>query len=162
MVLGQHRAQAHAVTGALRWQTATFRALTGRALYEVLALRQAVFVVEQDCAYLDADGQDEGALHLLGTDGGVLVAYLRILPPGEGRADAAIGRVITAASHRGLGLGRALMVQGLTEARRVHGDVPVFVSAQAHLAPFYASLGFVRCGEGYDEDGIPHLPMRRT
>ncbi len=128
-------------------------------MYALLRLRQEVFVVEQDCVYLDADGGDLDALHLLGWSGEDLVACIRIAKRAEWLA---IQRVITAPSHRGIGLGRALMARGLEEAARLGPDLAVTLSAQAHLRRFYESFGFVVSGPGYDEDGIPHLPMRRA
>ena len=144
----------------VQWAWIPFPAFDVDGLYSVLALRQAVFVVEQDCAYLDTDGQDAGALHLLGRREGVVVAYLRAFPPGVVYPGAAaIGRVVTHADVRGTGLGRPLMREGLRRVAASWGEVPVKVSAQAHLRGYYESLGFVVCGPGYDEDGIPHLPM---
>jgi ElaA protein len=144
-----------AVTVSWRW--ATFGELSTDALYAVLAARAEVFVVEQRCVYVDPDGLDRDALHLLGWDGEVLVAYLRVLPAGVRFPEAAIGRVLTAATHRGRGLGRAVV----GEALRRLGAWPLALSAQAHLEGFYGSFGFVRTGAAYDEDGIPHVPMRR-
>jgi len=144
------------------WTHLPWHDLRADQLYDVVKLRQDVFVVEQDCAYPDLDGRDPEALHLLGYDGATLVAYLRLFPPtphGE-RRDAVIGRVIVAASHRGTGLGVRLMREGFEQVQLLWGPTPVFVSAQAHLRRFYRGLGYRVCGEGYDEDGIPHLPMR--
>lgn len=129
-------------------------------LHAALALRQRVFVVEQDCAYQDADGLDPEAWHLLGRRDGELVAYLRALPPGAAHADIAIQRVVVAEPARRRGLGRRLVAEGLRRARETFGDAAVRVSAQAHLEEFWRSLGFEVIGPGYEEDGIPHLPMR--
>ncbi|MEO0599899.1 MAG: GNAT family N-acetyltransferase [Myxococcota bacterium] len=129
-------------------------------LYAILRLRQEVFVVEQDCAYLDADGGDEVAMHLRGYDDDALVAYLRAFPPSEDGC-VHIGRVIVVEAVRGRGLGQALMTRGADLATAKWGPHPIHLSAQAHLEPFYASLGYVATGPGYLEDGIPHLPMRR-
>lgn len=142
------------------WSWSSWRELDRDALYAVMVLRQRVFVVEQDCPYLDADGRDPEALHLLGRQDGALVAYLRAFLPDESGA-ARIGRVVTAPEVRGTGLGRPLMREGLARLHAHAGPCPVVLSAQAHLERFYASLGFAVCGPGYDEDGIPHLPMRR-
>ena len=133
-------------------------------LYAILSLRQAVFVVEQRCFYQDADGADPRAWHLRwyarpGDGPEALVAYLRVFPPDEA-GEAQIGRVLTAPSIRGTGQGRPLMRAGLAATWRTWGPCPVRLSAQAHLAGYYGSLGFVLAGEGYDEDGIPHVPMR--
>ena len=146
---------------ALAWSFTPFEGLTLERLYALLALRQSVFVVEQNCAYLDADGKDAQAYHLLGFDGPLLAASLRVFPPDE-RGDVWIGRVVTAPAVRGTGLGRPLMAEGLRRAREVFGPATCRISAQAHLAPYYGSLGFEQCGEGYLEDGIPHVPMMRA
>lgn len=144
----------------MRWFA--FDDMDAATLYEVLTLRQAVFVVEQDCAYLDADGADVLAHHLLAHDDQGLVGYLRTFAPGVQRPEAIIGRVIVRADARGTGLGARLMRSAWSALQAQHGPVPVFLSAQAHLEPWYAGLGWVVSGPGYDEDGIPHLPMVRT
>ncbi len=132
-------------------------------LYDIMTLRQRVFVVEQKCAYLDADGRDKSALHVLGVDQGTLVAYLRILPRGVRFAEPSIGRVCVHEVYRGSGLGRALVREGLDALFSAEGQpVAVALSAQAHLEPFYESLGWSRTSNVYDEDGIPHLDMVRA
>lgn len=143
----------------IAWQWQAFGDLSTQDLYALLALRQAVFVVEQDCAYQDVDGLDPGSMHLLGRRAGVLVAYLRALPPSLTGGPAAIGRVVTHGSARGQGLGRPLMREGMRRLWDTWGDQPIHISAQAHLAAYYGSLGFVQDGPGYLEDGIPHVPM---
>lgn len=146
--------------GILNWYR--FEQLSSRDLYAVVRLRESIFVVEQQCAYQDADGLDVQAEHLLVADSaGDLTAYLRTFGPGQLRDEAVIGRVVVRADQRGTGLGRRLMVEGARRLCDQHGPTDVFVSAQAHLAPWYRSLGYDVCGEGYDEDDIPHLPMRR-
>ena len=125
-----------------------------------MVLRQEVFVVEQTCWYLDADGKDQQALHLLGMVDGQIAAYTRILPKGESYQNyASIGRVITAPAFRGHGLGRPLMRESLRVLFDAYGPQAVKISAQAHLQDFYGSLGFEGVGEEYDEDGIPHRAM---
>jgi len=147
----------------MQWQWSSFDALSLTDLYAVMRLRQEVFVVEQTCPYLDADGEDPVCHHLLGWQEGALVAYLRAFPPGgEVHPEAVIGRVITAAPIRGQGMGRVLMVEGHRQIVQTWGAQPIWLSAQAHLARFYGSLGYAVCGPGYDEDGIPHVPMRRA
>ena len=141
------------------WKWTDFKGLKQDELYALLQLRQAVFVVEQDCPYLDADGLDAQAWHLLGWRDDQLVAYLRAFAPGTVKPQAVIGRVITASILRGQGWGRPLMQMGMDRCEETFGSAPIFVSAQYHLAPFYGSLGFSVSGPGYDEDGIPHLPM---
>lgn len=146
----------------MTWTLLAWDALDRERLYAALALRQRVFVVEQDCAYLDADGLDPRALHLLGERDSDVVAYARLLPPGVAYGDApAIGRVVTAPEARGEGLGRALMVEALRHVDLAWPIAPCRLSAQSHLERFYGSLGFEVSGPGYLEDGIPHLPMVR-
>ena len=140
-----------------------FDELDTRQLYEILRLRQEVFVVEQDCAYLDADGHDLVGWHVLGRDDdGVLVAYARILPPGTTYPDhVSFGRVITRRESRGRGVARDLTHRTLDLVLELFGPVAVKISAQTYLVPFYESLGFGRVGDRYLEDGIPHVAMVR-
>lgn len=145
----------------VEWRLAAFDALSAAELYGLLAARQAVFVVEQRCLYLDADGRDGRCWHLLGTIDEALAAYLRIVPPGALHAEPAIGRVLVTPAFRGRGLGRALMEEGLREAGRLYPGQSVRIAAQAHLVDFYRSLGFVAFSGLYDDDGIPHVDMRR-
>ncbi len=141
----------------LTWYERTFDALDVHQLYRILALRQRVFVVEQSCAYLDADGADQVSRHLWAERGGEIVAYARIVPAGVKYDEVAIGRVITAPEARGTGLGRELMRRAIAAV-----GAPVRLSAQAHLEKFYRELGFVRTSDIYDEDGIPHVEMVRA
>ncbi len=145
---------------SVRWQWARLEELSVRELYAAIALRQRVFVVEQQCAYLDADGLDLEAWHLIGWQDEALRAYLRALPPAAGDDAIAISRVVTAPEARGEGLGRQLMQEGMRRAREAFGTRPILLSAQARLERFYRGLGFEVTGPGYLEDGIPHLPMR--
>lgn len=145
----------------LRFEERALDALSPRALYDLLALRQRVFVVEQHCVYLDADGKDASARHVLGWQGDRLSAYARILPEGARFAERSIGRVVVAPEARGRGVARALMERAIASIREADGPVPIALSAQAHLERFYASLAFERVGDAYDEDGIPHVAMRR-
>jgi ElaA protein len=144
------------------WSWLPFDRLSTRGLYDVLALRQRVFVVEQQCAYLDADGLDVQSWHGLGsTDDGVLVASARIVPPGLVSSEPAIGRVVTASEARGRGLGRRLMHEAIDQTKRLYPGQGIRVGAQCYLERFYTSLGFVTVGAPYDEDGILHVEMLR-
>ena len=145
-------------TMEMRWSR--FDDLTNQELYEILALRQRVFIVEQNCAYLDADGLDFQAWHLCcrGEDG-KLLAYLRILPEKTRFQEPSIGRVITAPEARGKALGKAIMIEACKMIAREFGGGSIRISAQAYLERFYTGLGFVRVGESYLEDGIPHFEM---
>jgi ElaA protein len=132
-------------------------------LYAALAARQQVFAVEQKCAFQDADGHDLHAWHLLAWVEGhappALAAYLRVLDRGCKYAEPSIGRVLTVPPHRGIGLGRTLMVEGMARVGRVWPGRPVRIAAQQRLEPFYASLGFRTVSAPYDEDGILHVDM---
>jgi len=141
----------------LRWREEAFARLTPAELYAICALRQRVFVVEQSCVYVDADGYDPPSRHLWAEREGVLHAYLRIVPAGVKFAEVSLGRVVTAPEARGAGLGRELVRRGLASV----GAVPVRIGAQAHLEKFYGELGFARASDVYDEDGIPHIEMVR-
>lgn len=141
----------------LSWHERGFDELTVHELYAIVALRERVFVVEQRCAYQDADGLDPLARHLWAEESGAVHAYCRMFAAGVKYAEASIGRVITAPEVRGTGLGRLLMRRALAAV----GPVPVRIGAQAHLEAFYGELGFVRASAIYDEDGIPHIEMVR-
>ncbi len=143
---------------ALRWNLRPFDALTVRELYAITQLRERVFVVEQTCAYQDADGADPACRHLWASEADAIHAYCRLVPAGLKFPEVSIGRVITAPEARGTGLGKELMRRALAEL----GAVPVRIGAQAHLEAFYGELGFCRASDLYDEDGIPHIEMLRT
>jgi ElaA protein len=147
------------------WQWRSFADLTTHELYEVLAQRQQVFVLEQQCLYNDFDGLDPEAHHLLGwraIDGRrQLAAYLRCLAPGAKCAEMSLGRVLTTRAARGLGIGRELLEQGILHAERLHPGHPIKIGAQQYLENFYASFGFVAISAHYEEDGITHVDMLR-
>ena len=142
----------------------SFDALTVRELHDLLRLRADVFVVEQHCVFVDIDGRDPEALHLLvrSTESGGLLGTLRLFPPHLCAGQVRIGRVATTLPARGAGLGRAMMVESLAEAERRFGPVPVRIEAQSRLETFYLSLGFVRASDDYEEDGILHCTMLKT
>ncbi len=128
-----------------------------------MELRQQVFVVEQKCVYLDADGLDTACIHGLASSNATLVAYARILPPGLAfDAAASIGRVVTHPSARGTGLGRALVAEALRETQHRFPTHDITIGAQAYLRRFYEAFGFAAIGEPYDEDGIMHIHMTRA
>lgn len=146
----------------LDWALRRFRELSVDELYEIMEIRQRVFVVEQRCAYQDADGRDRDAWHLLGRlPSGRLAAALRILPPGSRFAEPSIGRVLTDPEFRACGYGKALMREGVRHCRALYPGQRVRISAQAYLERFYHELGFETDREGnpYEEDGIPHIEM---
>lgn len=137
-----------------------FQDLSLEELYQCMQLRQAVFVVEQNCPYLDADGKDPEAWHLMAYWQGKLVAYARLIPPGISYADyASIGRVITDAKVRKWGFGKQLMKQANQLMQAKFPNDSIKLSAQSHLTRFYESLGYRPVGAAYMEDGIPHIAM---
>ena len=148
------------------WQFSRFADLTPFDLYDVLAARQNVFILEQTCLYPDIDGYDLEAHHLLGwrdVDGKrQLAAYLRVLAPGAKYDEMSIGRVITTTVARGSGAGRALMLEGMAEHQRRYPGQPNTIGGQAYLNAFYESLGFETISEVYLEDDIEHYHMRWT
>jgi ElaA protein len=150
---------------ALNWQCLHFEELTPSQLYAVLAARQQVFVLEQQCLYQDMDGLDQEAHHLLGwsddTPTRQLCAYMRVLAPGVKFAEASLGRVLTTAKGRGTGAGRALLGRGIAKAQALYPEARLRIGAQQYLEAFYASFGFVTVSAPYDEDGIAHIDMLR-
>jgi ElaA protein len=148
---------------APRWQWSRMARLAPDELYAVLAARQQVFAVEQHCAFLDADGHDAHAWHLLGWvgDSGAerLVAYLRVLDAGRKFVEPSIGRVLTLPPYRGVGLGRMLMVVGIARTAQAWPGRAIRIAAQQRLERFYASLAFLTVSPPYDEDGIAHVDM---
>lgn len=138
-----------------------FDRLSGREVHDVLRLRQRVFIVEQTCPYLDADGVDPDCWHGLATLDGELVATARLVPPGLKFAEPAIGRVVSAPEVRRTGVGRALMLEAITQTKRLFPGQDIRLGAQRYLERFYQSLGFEPVGAPYDEDGIPHIEMIR-
>jgi ElaA protein len=138
-----------------------FNDLSAGELYQIMALRQEVFVVEQNCPYLDADGKDVGAWHCMCRDEqGDLVAYTRLLPKGLSYEHyPSIGRVVNSPAVRGTGVGRLLMKKSIALCVRIFGNESIKIGAQRYLLQFYESLGFRSTGEEYMEDGIPHVKM---
>jgi len=147
------------------WHFSRFADLTPFDLYDVLAARQNVFILEQTCLYPDIDGYDLEAHHLLGwrdVEGKrQLAAYLRVLAPGAKYDEMSIGRVITTPAARGSGAGRALLDQGIAHAEALHPGHRIRIGAQQYLERFYASFGFQTVSAPYDEDGIMHIDMLR-
>lgn len=142
------------------WSTRDFRDLSLDELYEIVRLRQEVFVVEQQCCYADLDGEDQRATHMMAhTPAGELVGYQRIFLPGVLCEEALLGRIIVASGARGAGLGRELLRRGIGFVRGFAPDATVRIAAQAHLQQFYTQSGFERISEAYRVDGIPHVDM---
>ena len=146
---------------AVQWTLKKFDDLTPFELYKIIQLRNEVFVVEQDCVYQDADNKDLSSYHFMGWDNDKLLAYTRILPPGLSYTQASIGRVVSAPSARGSGIGRELMLQSIEQVKKIFGEGPIKIGAQLYLNKFYTSLGFQRTSDVYLEDNIEHIEMVR-
>lgn len=150
----------------IEWQWQAFDDLSGRDVYELMALRGRVFVVEQDCIFPDADGRDPAAWHLLGwnveNSGRKLVAYARIFEAGVRYEEMSIGRIVSAPEVRGSGVGRATVREAMRRCAERWPDKPIRIGAQRRLERFYESFGFSAAGEPYLEDGIEHIDMVKT
>lgn len=136
-----------------------FGELTPYELYTILKLRVDVFVVEQNCPYHELDDKDQLAFHLWLEDEQGIAAYLRILPPGAVFDTPALGRVISA--RRRCGVGSKLLSAGIEAVRSLYGSTAITIEAQVYAREFYEKAGFIRTSEPFDEDGIPHIRMRR-
>jgi len=143
----------------MNWVLKKFEDLTPHELYAIMQLRNEVFVVEQNCAYQDADNKDLHSFHLMGWKDNKLVAYTRLLPPGLSYPEPSIGRVVTSPSVRKEGYGRELMKTSIDNIYNLFGHQPVRIGAQLYLKNFYASLGFQQTSDVYLEDGIEHIEM---
>ena len=145
------------------WRWCRFDELSVFELQAIYMARQLVFAVEQQCAYLDADGFDEASFHLAAwsPQDKPPLAYARVVQPGQKYAEPSIGRVLTTPPARGTGLGRALVARAIAHCAQAFPGQGIRISAQARLERFYAELGFVAVGAPYIEDGIPHLEMLR-
>lgn len=138
-----------------------FNELSIQELYDMMYLRQVVFVVEQDAAYLDADRKDFKGMHVLQYKDNELAAYARVLAPGVSYTEASIGRVVSAPSWRRKRLGRPLMKKCLEVLKEKYQTETCRISAQTYLLPFYSEFGFEVCSDEYLEDGLPHFEMLR-
>ena len=145
----------------LQWSCKRFEELTNYELYELLRLRNEVFVLEQKCIFLDQDNKDQKCHHILGADGGNLMAYARIVPPGLSYANPSIGRVVVSPEGRGQAYGVELMQISIKTLEEIYGKREIKIGAQLYLKKFYGSFGFEQTSEIYDEDGIDHIQMTR-
>lgn len=138
-----------------------FSALSLEELYDIMELRQEIFIVEQDCPYLDADKKDLKCEHVLVYDSkGILIAYARIVPKGISYENhSSIGRVVTKHTARGTGLGKKLMQFSINTCCQLFPEDSIKISAQVHALGFYSNLGFQKLGDEYLEDDIPHHAM---
>jgi ElaA protein len=145
----------------IRFICKQFNELTPHELYEIIHLRNEVFVVEQNCVFQDADHKDETSYHLMAWSGNDLAGYTRLLAPGLAYESMSIGRVVTSPKYRRSGVGRALMEESITRCAALFGKGPIKIGAQLYLKHFYGSFGFQQQGDQYLEDGIPHIHMTR-
>jgi ElaA protein len=146
----------------LRFELKHFTELNIDELYAIMRLRQRVFVLEQNCAFVDCDNLDQPGWHLMCYDGGILAAYCRLQPVGAAYPGyASIGRVVSEPALRKEGYGRLLMAEALTHCLTLFGDAPLKIGAQLYLKEFYESYQFTAIGDIYIEDGIEHVQMVR-
>ena len=143
----------------INWSCKSFIDLTNEELYKILQLRNAVFVVEQNCLYQDCDDKDQHGYHLMGSQRNILLAYCRLLPPGLACKEASIGRVVTANIARGKNIGKELMTYSIKYIHELFGEHSVTIGAQLYLKNFYEFFGFIQTSEIYLEDGIEHIKM---
>lgn len=144
---------------AIQWSLVSFDELSPAQLYALLKLRSEVFVVEQQCIFLDMDQKDPFCFHLMGWKDNELVAYTRLVPPGISYAEASIGRVVTSLTVRRSGVGKELMKRSIALAIELFNTSTLVIGAQLYLEKFYSNLGFRKSSEVYLEDGIEHIEM---
>lgn len=138
-----------------------FDKLTPFELYDILKLRSEVFVVEQNCIFLDMDDKDLHCHHLMIRNADTLVAYARLVPPGISYPEMSIGRVVSSPAARRTGEGKKLMQAAIEACYNLFGQGPIKIGAQLYLKKFYEGFGFAVTGPVYLEDGIEHVEMVR-
>jgi ElaA protein len=143
----------------MNWKIKRFQELKTEEIYEILRIRNEVFIVEQHCAYLDCDDKDRTAVHLFLVENHEIIAYLRILQKGISYDEISIGRVLVNENHRGKGLAQEMMNKAITFIEEDLKEREIRISAQAHLIGFYKGCGFEKVSEVYLEDDIPHMEM---
>ncbi|MBC5840560.1 GNAT family N-acetyltransferase [Flavobacterium sp. F-380] len=146
---------------SIQWKIKAFNALTVDELYDLLRLRSEIFVVEQNCVYLDLDGKDKVALHLIGEYEGKTVAHARLFKPGISFDNASIGRVVVDKNYRSKKWGHDLMREAIAGIKNNYNETAITIGAQLYLKKFYESHGFIQISEMYLEDDIPHIDMKK-
>lgn len=134
-----------------------FEELSIEELYEILQVRFAVFIVEQDCIYQEVDGKDQYCYHVYLKDDTGIKAYLRVVDKGISHEEVSIGRVLT--TERGIGLGKRILSEGIKVARERMNADRIIIEAQSYAREFYEKVGFKQVSEEFMEDGIPHIKM---
>jgi ElaA protein len=145
----------------MNWILKPFAELTAKELYDILQLRNEVFIVEQNCPYQDCDNKDLYAWHLMGVLEGKLLAYSRLLDAGISYSESSIGRIVTSPSIRKTGMGKKLMHESIEQIQNLFHTETIRIGAQLYLQKFYRSFGFIQDGSTYLEDNIPHIHMLR-
>jgi ElaA protein len=145
----------------IQWLLKKFEALSPYELYAILRPRNEVFVVEQNCVFQDADDRDQSSYHLMGFHNDTLVAYTRLVPPGQAYKEVSIGRIVTSPSVRRSGAGKELMEHSIDAVYKIFGVQPIQIGAQLYLKKFYESFRFEQVSDVYLEDGIEHIHMIR-
>lgn len=143
----------------MNWKIKRFEELKLKEMYEILALRNEIFIVEQECPYQDCDGKDEKSYHLFAEEDGEIVAYLRIIEKGVSYDEISIGRVTVKKSYRGKGISREMLSKAIEFIEKDLKETEIKIQAQAYLLNFYKSFGFKEVSEEYLEDNIPHIDM---
>lgn len=146
----------------IQWKIKPFEALSVHELYDLLKLRSEIFVVEQNCVYLDLDGKDKVALHLFGEFEGKIVAHARLFKAGISFDNASIGRVVVDPNYRDRKWGHDLMREAIMGIQLYFGESQITIGAQLYLKKFYESHGFVQTSEMYLEDDIEHIEMQKV
>ena len=142
-----------------QWLIQSFEEMSNLQLHDIWKLRQSVFIVEQNCPYMDIDGMDPMCHHIQGYTEDNLFCYARLIPPTNHIAK--IGRVIVSPQYRHLGLGTQLMQQGERWMRHNWSMKQIQLDAQSHLLTFYENLGYCSTGTEFLEDNIPHTRMKK-
>lgn len=143
----------------MNWKLKKFNELTVEEMYKILALRNEIFIVEQECPYLDCDNKDLKSYHLFAEENGEIVSYLRVLEKGVSYDEISIGRVAVKKNYRGNGISREMMLKAIEFIENELFETTIKIQAQAYLINFYSSLGFKAVSEEYLEDDIPHIDM---
>ncbi len=144
---------------SINMEIKAFDELSTLQLYSILKLRNEVFIVEQNCPYLDCDNKDISAFHILMWENEQIVSYARILPPGVSyNGYSSIGRVLTKSTHRRKNFSRKIMNEAIAFCETSFQE-PIQISAQLYLKEFYESLGFIVSSSPYLEDDILHISM---
>lgn len=143
------------------WILKQFNDLTPKELYDILQLRNEVFIVEQNCPYQDLDNKDLKATHLMSMKENNLLAYSRLLAPGISYRESSIGRIVTSPSVRKTGMGKRLMEESIRQIENLFHSGTIRIGAQLYLKKFYESFGFIQQSDAYLEDNIPHIIMLR-